>query len=682
MAIGCLLFGLLLPQVLNHDLEDRPQVCDEESTGYGKWLTNDPSNQLGVSGPFVPRYRKFYVWNMTNPAEFLQGGKPIMQELGPYTYHSYSTKFNVSFTSTTQTYRTWFDLKFSPENSCATCVEDDNVTMMNPVYLELLAKSQGETNFMLGAGVPIMVNLVGGNATFLSYASSHCGLPSSVTTATKLDLSQAFQKCVLTRPKATELLKHEVDGTMKPALATQLALCGFDTAAMPAAEQTSLLSCSLSYWGVPSYNPQSGNLIDLASPLIKEVLLGKDGLVVTKTVGAWYIGGPSTLAALLEKGASWPGFGIRHADTLSDANKNPEIKYDTVVSGCGGSLDRIGDYVMAQDQTSIDYSFWGKSVTVPVTGSNNVQTTPKGISALNSDDNGPYSTTLFEWADQLKRPAALTFIEGVDYKGVHVNRFEMPRSELVGSNPVMQPGVDALGSDLGVGVLPGATKNIAGIVDMSPFEGFPLFVSMPHYYQGDPALQDYATLLTGDIAANYVSYMEVEPASGTTFGGALRLQAATMVNRTAAGGSMTTVFYPNVTPQVLVPLYWLDETAFISDTDLDLFKTVLELDEAARWTLYIGPAFCGVLAVFFTGWALHDRGCLESHEPLEESPESPSEGRRSSLLSSRHSKAGEYPDRGSWSERCSLAQDCAKSCTQKLGGCARASAGSAHETLA
>ena len=68
-----------------------------------------------------------------------------------------------------------------------------------------------------------------------------------------------------------------------------------------------------------------------------------------------------------------------------------------------------------------------------------------------------------------------------------------------------------------------------------PVTGFPLFVSMPHYYQGDPALQDYATLLTGDIAANYVSYMEVEPASGTTFGGALRLQAATMVNRTAAG---------------------------------------------------------------------------------------------------------------------------------------------------
>ena len=32
---------------------------------------------------------------------------------------------------------------------------------------------------------------------------------------------------------------------------------------------------------------------------------------------------------------------------------------------------------------------------------------------------------------------------------------------------------------------------------------------------------------------------------------------------------------------------------------------------------------------------------------------------------------GRYPEEGTWSERCSLAQEYAKSCTEKLGGCTR-----------
>ena len=36
--------------------------------------------------PPVPIYIQFYMFNLTNPEEFLQGEKPSLSQSGPYTY--------------------------------------------------------------------------------------------------------------------------------------------------------------------------------------------------------------------------------------------------------------------------------------------------------------------------------------------------------------------------------------------------------------------------------------------------------------------------------------------------------------------------------------------------------------------------------------------------------------------
>ena len=79
---------------------------------------------------------------------------------------------------------------------------------------------------------------------------------------------------------------------------------------------------------------------------------------------------------------------------------------------------------------------------------------------------------------------------------------------------------------------------------------------MPHYYEADPILQDFAELIPAAgsnghhmadpnecvcdlcvLVGEYGTYMDIEPASGLTFRGHQRLQVNTLVNKTADGTS-------------------------------------------------------------------------------------------------------------------------------------------------
>eukprot|EP00658_Telonema_sp_P-2_P009106 TRINITY_DN13441_c0_g3_i3.p1 TRINITY_DN13441_c0_g3~~TRINITY_DN13441_c0_g3_i3.p1 ORF type:complete len:468 (+),score=100.12 TRINITY_DN13441_c0_g3_i3:99-1502(+) len=460
--------------------------------------------------------------------------------------------------------------------------------------------------------------------------------------------------------------------------------CGF---VPEQAEEDAVLECSFSYWGVPEYHPQDKNLIQQAAGLVEDMVLSSDGLVVTKSVKHWYKGGPSVLASLLEPGARWPGYGIKHYDTLEAAAAAPSNSWQEMASGCDDTLESIGNYIMAYNETSIYHGYWGKDISVPVTGSNNQQTVPRGVDGL--QDHNPYSDTVFEFSYQLKRPVALDFTHALEYQEVHLNRFTLPRTELSGEGEANIPGIHVLSAELGVGQLPWSNETVAGIMDVSPYEGFPSFVSMPHYYDGAAELQEYATLIPAPEATDqeYFSYVDIEPASGTTFQGALRLQVSSLINKTADGGIMTDIFYPDAEPLVLTALYWIDQTATISNHDLSIFKEAETLDEAARWTLWLGPAICGVVAIACGVLALRERGYLGcswcqsgSHVPLEEQPDL--ENRRSSLLQGEHTKSTGYPGGGTWSERCSLAGEYAKSCTERISGCARTSpGGSSHDVI-
>ncbi|XP_022239051.1 scavenger receptor class B member 1-like isoform X4 [Limulus polyphemus] len=79
----------------------------------------------------IPLYQKVYLFNMTNPEEFLQkASKPRLEEIGPYTYRSWWIKENITWHhNDTVTYRERKKFVFRPELSVGG--EDDLITTIN-----------------------------------------------------------------------------------------------------------------------------------------------------------------------------------------------------------------------------------------------------------------------------------------------------------------------------------------------------------------------------------------------------------------------------------------------------------------------------------------------------------------------------------------------------------------------
>ena len=97
------------------------------SLGYDVW-----------QNPPVPVYMKFHVFNVLNPEEVQQGLKPVVEEIGPFTYLEMREKRNVRRLGEEIEYGLNILYSFSPGDSCETCTEDLLLTVPNTVLLASL----------------------------------------------------------------------------------------------------------------------------------------------------------------------------------------------------------------------------------------------------------------------------------------------------------------------------------------------------------------------------------------------------------------------------------------------------------------------------------------------------------------------------------------------------------------
>jgi len=93
-------------------------------------LKNGSAAYNGWSGitTNLPLYNKMYVFNYTNVEEVLKNGsKPIVKQLGPYSYRELRINYVLDANNDNITYALNYTYFFDQETSCPTCFENDTI---------------------------------------------------------------------------------------------------------------------------------------------------------------------------------------------------------------------------------------------------------------------------------------------------------------------------------------------------------------------------------------------------------------------------------------------------------------------------------------------------------------------------------------------------------------------------
>jgi len=128
---------------LDKGIADEISIAGPHDSDYNEFISN---NYTGA----IPMYRKFYMWNLTNPSEFFEGIKPVFDEVGPYTFREFTTKYHVNYSTNLEevSYKQYSTYIFEPNLSDPSCNLDDEITNINPAYLGVLEQAGSEANLI------------------------------------------------------------------------------------------------------------------------------------------------------------------------------------------------------------------------------------------------------------------------------------------------------------------------------------------------------------------------------------------------------------------------------------------------------------------------------------------------------------------------------------------------------
>jgi len=151
--------GILLwkfeDQIIDNEIDLQIIVSSENSENYKNWENNWKTHP--------PLYQRYYLYNITNLEEVLDGALPQVEEKGPYVYWEKETLIDIEFSSDhlQVVYNTWDNYEFleynkSDENdtSCEDCKESDLFINMNPAYFGVLSQTGGEIELLLAITCP------------------------------------------------------------------------------------------------------------------------------------------------------------------------------------------------------------------------------------------------------------------------------------------------------------------------------------------------------------------------------------------------------------------------------------------------------------------------------------------------------------------------------------------------
>ncbi|KAF2358401.1 CD36 family, partial [Trinorchestia longiramus] len=99
---------------------------------------DSPTIDNFIAAP-IPIYMQFYFFNVTNTQSVLAGGKPALQQIGPFTYLEKRRKHDLNWTDDTVEYLENTKYFFVPEMSNG-LTEDVPITTLNPILISVASK--------------------------------------------------------------------------------------------------------------------------------------------------------------------------------------------------------------------------------------------------------------------------------------------------------------------------------------------------------------------------------------------------------------------------------------------------------------------------------------------------------------------------------------------------------------
>jgi hypothetical protein len=247
----------------------------------------------------------------------------------------------------------------------------------------------------------------------------------------------------------------------------------------------------------------------------------------------------------------------------------------------------------------------GSGTAYPGTGAST-----KGLSAEN------YNNSYTVYISQANVPVGIYYTdETVDVKGITLKRFSPSKGLLNQTAETRRWGV-GFPTD--------------GVINLAYAKGFLVYVSYPYYLYGNSSLLDTMTitrkgakLSSANIASQedeLKTYLDIEPASGTTMRAHKRLMASMAINSGLTAPTQLDISFMtgmnSTQPFVITPVYWVDENAEITDAKANTINTIESLAKATipvtATAIVVGAAFAIGGFIFFMKYRAARRAYVAS----------------------------------------------------------------------
>nr|XP_045610405.1 lysosome membrane protein 2-like isoform X1 [Procambarus clarkii] len=490
----------------------------------------------------VPIYMQIYLFNVTNPdAIRYHGAKPVLQQVGPYTYLEVREKYNLDWNHTkgTVSYRQNISFFFNEEMSNG-LKETDYITTINAVMVTVAAKIEN-----LGPAVQAMAELA-----FLRFKES-------------LFISRSVGELLFRgykEPLLAELAKYIGDPT------NSNGRFGFF---YPIAAQVFGTQNNLILNAVWSQLEKGLDLFDRHT--VGELLF--DGFLLPEFDFDF-----SHLSPKLNFTQGWTGtiyeilqkMGVSNIPAFLQENKLSLLfgrndTNDGIHTVSTGEKD-MSTYLETQEWNGKSaLTYWNDQYCNMINGTDGSQYPPK----VTKD------TVLKIFTSELCRSLYLTYEKEIKHNGIHAYRFTAPEKMLqaASENPdnacYCYPDMNhCLGS---------------GMLSLEPCaKGAKVIMSTPHFYMGDKI--ELAKLVgLNPSKEEHETFLDVEPKTGVTMKAAKKIQINVPLR---PYGNLPS--FKNV-PEVTFPILWVNESA---DVNATVSKEVIK---GVSLPFVVVNAICGTL---------------------------------------------------------------------------------------